>query len=342
MKWAWIILIELLLGDFCNLARLQSATAKELPKLEIIRKIKTVVEKKAPKKPADPDALITRIIVVPPTFLSYGFDAFADEGPKTRSTAKQILEAAGIPFPYGTSAIYNPGTSQLIIRQTFDRLTQVELFLEKLRGEEESVIHFRFEIFQLSTPLARKILEESRQTQMHSLLRDSVFKLLATRQAIQVRRINLLARKNYSGGFNGYSTGFSEGPEYHLIVDYKRDNRSNQLLPVFESRNAGTKILVRPLESKDDSSIPFEFTFEFHFATPEIKTTEIRNPESQKILVLQAPEFHSIKLSGDKNTVMKNNSVRLIGSYQVALDDKNENSGQTGIVFLKASLKKIR
>jgi general secretion pathway protein D len=92
----------------------------------------------------------TRSYRVPPDFLSNGggdagagaapaaADPFAAGGAApaggggliARKTAKQILEAAGITFPEGSSASYNPANSQLVVRNTQPNLDLVEAYVE--------------------------------------------------------------------------------------------------------------------------------------------------------------------------------------------------------------------
>lgn len=106
-----------------------------------------------------PDAdLFTNVYVVPPTFLSMGsggggggggaaaadpFAAPVETGGtvlKGRSTAKEILESAGITFGTGASAIYNPGTSQLIVRNTQDQIELVEAYIDSIiTGVEKQI-----------------------------------------------------------------------------------------------------------------------------------------------------------------------------------------------------------
>ncbi|MBB5033473.1 Amuc_1098 family type IV pilus outer membrane protein [Prosthecobacter vanneervenii] len=97
----------------------------------------------------------TRSYRVPPDFLSNGggdagaaapaapaADPFAagggggggagGSGLIARRTAKQILEAAGINFPEGSSASYNPATSQLVVRNTQPNLDLVEAYVESI------------------------------------------------------------------------------------------------------------------------------------------------------------------------------------------------------------------
>jgi general secretion pathway protein D len=49
-----------------------------------------------------------------------------------RQNAKQILEGAGITFPEGASASYNPATSQLVVRNTQPNLDLVETYVESI------------------------------------------------------------------------------------------------------------------------------------------------------------------------------------------------------------------
>jgi general secretion pathway protein D len=49
-----------------------------------------------------------------------------------RQNAKQILEGAGITFPEGSSASYNPATSQLVVRNTQPNLDLVETYVESI------------------------------------------------------------------------------------------------------------------------------------------------------------------------------------------------------------------
>lgn len=94
----------------------------------------------------------TRTYRVPPDFLSIGggdgggaaapaaaADPFAAGGAAApaggliaRKTAKQILEAQGITFPDGSSASFNPATSQLVVRNTQPNLDLVEAFVDTI------------------------------------------------------------------------------------------------------------------------------------------------------------------------------------------------------------------
>ena len=96
----------------------------------------------------------TRSYRVPPDFLSSGggdvgggaapapaADPFAAGGGAApaggggliaRKTARQILEGAGIVFPEGASASYNPANSQLVVRNTQPNLDLVETYVDSI------------------------------------------------------------------------------------------------------------------------------------------------------------------------------------------------------------------
>ncbi len=112
--------------------------------------------------------LFTNVYVVPPTFLSTGggggggggggaaADPFADPVESgggvanTRRTAKEILESAGITFGTGASAIYNAGTSQLIVRNTQDQMELVEAYIQSIVGGVEKQIYITSRFVEVS------------------------------------------------------------------------------------------------------------------------------------------------------------------------------------------------
>ncbi len=111
--------------------------------------------------------LFTSVYVVPPTFLSAaggggggGGDAAADPfadagdaggaGPAKRRTAKDILLEAGVTFAPGTSAIYNPGTSQLIVRNTQDQMELIEAYIESIKGKAEKQIYITSKFIEIA------------------------------------------------------------------------------------------------------------------------------------------------------------------------------------------------
>ncbi len=88
------------------------------------------VETASPK--VDGEKKINGVFPVSPQFLSAAVSGTGD-----RPTAKVVLERAGIDFPPGTSAVFNPTTSQLIVRHTERRMTQIKTVLEALAARQD-------------------------------------------------------------------------------------------------------------------------------------------------------------------------------------------------------------
>lgn len=104
------------------------------------------------------DDLFTQVFRVPPGFLKAGGDGggggvsddpFADLGGgggggttlAARPTARAVLEEAGITFPPGSSAIYNPTTSQLVVRNSQTNLDLVESFVDAQKEDVQKQIY---------------------------------------------------------------------------------------------------------------------------------------------------------------------------------------------------------
>ncbi|CAN5166400.1 hypothetical protein BH23VER1_BH23VER1_23980 [soil metagenome] len=69
----------------------------------------------------DANRLLTRVFSVPPTYF--------ETADGVRTTAKEILQNAGMTFPEGASAFYNKATSQLIVRNTAPNLERIPQYL---------------------------------------------------------------------------------------------------------------------------------------------------------------------------------------------------------------------
>lgn len=143
----------LLLALFAIFAAIPASASPDLP---------------AQEETAAEAELYTNVYVVPPTFTQafQGIDnpftpndPFASPDvaltpdPVKRHNAREILESYGISFPAGTSALYNPQTSQLIVRQTLDQMNLVEAVIESLMRPVEKQILIEYHLIESNLPL---------------------------------------------------------------------------------------------------------------------------------------------------------------------------------------------
>lgn len=114
------------------------------------------------------DTQYTRIYRVRPDFLSLSgsdsaaapaasADPFAaanttatTSGLIARKSALEILKAQGIPFPEGSSAVFNPVTSQLIVKNTQPNLDLVEAFVDAIKTDAPKQIYITSKFVEVS------------------------------------------------------------------------------------------------------------------------------------------------------------------------------------------------
>ena len=88
-----------------------------------------------PRRPlpagGDPKALITRVYVVPPNFMRVMNDKFLKRQ-DARPTSKELLKAAGIPFPDGANAAFIADKSEVVLRNQHAAHQLFEALLENL------------------------------------------------------------------------------------------------------------------------------------------------------------------------------------------------------------------
>ncbi|MCB1077386.1 MAG: hypothetical protein KDM64_06110, partial [Verrucomicrobiae bacterium] len=105
---------------------------------------------------APPGELFTNVYVVPPNFLHWNSaekEKEPDQEKPAHRSAKEVLESLGISFPDGSSAVFNPQTSQLIVRNTQAQMELVEAVVEAKRDEVETFIHLNYRIVETRAPL---------------------------------------------------------------------------------------------------------------------------------------------------------------------------------------------
>ncbi len=83
--------------------------------------------------------MVTRIFKVPPNLLTWT-DSFAKPGATTsklplKKSAREILAESGMPFPEGASAVFNPVTNQLVVRDTAENIELVEKWVDEMMAK---------------------------------------------------------------------------------------------------------------------------------------------------------------------------------------------------------------
>ena len=115
--------------------------------------IATAAAQEPVKTEADDGRMYTLAYKVAPDFLTGEpqSDPFAAGKAATtaviRKSARELLEDRGIPFPEGAIALYNPATSQLIVRHYKQAHGQIEAIVDRL-SKRTPLVHFRCKLIQ--------------------------------------------------------------------------------------------------------------------------------------------------------------------------------------------------
>jgi len=158
--------------------------------------------------------LFTRVLAVRPDFLSLGGsgnddaidDPFAEGGPSERPNATEILKAAGVTFPKGASAFFNPVTCQLIVRNTKENLNLAITFIEDVSREFQGKVDENAELpkqvgilveyIQLDHGEANRLVTEHMETgnSNATALHEGLAKLITDEKAQRIATAYLVTR----------------------------------------------------------------------------------------------------------------------------------------------------
>ncbi|QIF05446.1 hypothetical protein [Roseimicrobium sp. ORNL1] len=285
----------------------------------------------------DPNALISRIIKVHPTF----FAVAATGDPTERiCSVQKILEAQGIPFPEGSSATFNPIASSITVRNTAKSIALIETFADSACLLPPQQIGCTAYIIEGESALVRQLAEQSRSTSDHSEVWERVKKLSASGA---LRIVEVIRGESGSGDRASFENGTSrfnigevvlherENPEGTTSnVDKKSPGenttvhgastqasallRADPIIVPVESRVVGTSMEWDPVIAEGGRCVRVNFLLEHHFASPVSRSTT----SSQGSIIpagVPAAKFHCARILS-MSTLLPG-IPRLMGTWKV-------------------------
>lgn len=272
-------------------------------------------EKQEPKpKPVSVD-LYTVSYKVPPTFLSYRSgndtgtataDPFAEPDRGNLSardlhTPKSILESAGVTFSAGASAVYNPSSGTMVVRNTRDQLDLVEAFLESIVADSEKQIHVIFEMIEVDH------LDFSDWFLSNTMDHDGTDLRKAAQEWVREGRGSILSTttvmarsgqraKNESISEHVYPTEFDppEIPNEVTLSDRAEAPTVGVTPTAFETRNVGVTIEVDPVIGSDG------VTIDLNLAPERVQLggyTVWSSEEVDEMFQVRLPTFYTMKIT---------------------------------------------
>lgn len=274
-----------------------------------------------------PEGMIVRRFRIPPTFLSTGTSAAAGADPfasavpseprfTVRSTVKDILMAAGIPFPAGSSANYFSENSTLVIRNTPENIELVEAYVMSIRQGVERDIGFSLYVIEGPAQKIRDIVSKTHGLPDHI----AAWEIAAGDQDIShIANYWLESRSGQRSKIEVYRE-FVYPISNDIVAQLPKEGEAkNEVDPVgtlsgaFETHNVGASFEVDPVLGGDQTTIDINYQFIFDYAEPST-TPEPARQEGNAQLVGPSTRWHRATLTSQ--TTIWDGMTRLLGYWK--------------------------
>lgn len=280
-----------------------------------------------PIAPPDPDSWHTQTFKVPPDFLSSAgsFDSSPseDKSSKEPRTAKSVLESAGIPFPQGASALFDPAHSLLIVRNTRRNLDLVEAYTDLIERRTPSTVAYTAQIFQGPGPLLRHLTAQAAGKCDH---RSELDALLAAVKAGTVQALNTARIETQLGTQATTTEAHTHTSLSAVKVNDKGETEFDQ-----DTREVGLTLSTEPTSRADGLAIESTLKLEFHPAEPLEHREHVIDSQGHQ-LELPLTDYQVVHLT--TGTLIPSGAARLIGLWKPTGRPEFEEEDILQVLFL--------
>jgi hypothetical protein len=248
-----------------------------------------------------PKAWKTQTFRITPDFLT----ADGKDDKKLR-TAQSVLEAAGILFPQGATAIFDPLHSRLIVRNTQENLDLVEAYSTGLDdGRWPSTIAYTAQVFQGPGTLLRQITSQAAGKC------DQRAELNALLAAVKAGTVQALGTSRIETRF-GTRAMASQARE-HTALSGIKVNDKHETEFIQDMRNVGLTLSIEHTSRADGRAIDSTLGCEFHPAEPLEHREHVIDSKGRR-LELPFTDYQVVELV--TGTPIPDGCARLIGLWK--------------------------
>jgi phage baseplate assembly protein gpV len=266
-----------------------------------------VSKTKAPP-PRDPKAWESRRFKVPPDFLATA----AAGGPEPsaspryeRVTAQDVLSAAGVSFPEGASATYDPITSTLIVKNTVENLRLIESYTEELVKNGPKTLVLTAHLLDGPESLLRESLERSLTQTDHRGEMQRLFDSIATSKVTSLGTLRVESK----GGTRATAKQTTE--QTHVTeVGVNAEGIPRLTAP---RRDVGLVIEVEPTIGPDGITAEINLDLHYDTAPPKEHREHLTDRSTGKPIEVPLTDFYTTHLQ--TSLTMLDGSARLIGLW---------------------------
>ncbi|MEM7146383.1 MAG: hypothetical protein AAF591_14705 [Verrucomicrobiota bacterium] len=315
-----------------------------------------------------PEGMVVRRFRVPPTFLSSAggaggasvddpFAAAAGTLPMEprftiQATAKDILMAAGVPFPPGTSANYIRSTSTLVVRNTPENMHLVEALIMSISAESPKSIGLAAYIVEAPAEWMRSLARETRTLANH----ESAWKEIESNEEARVlsshwietrsgQRAKVEAGRDYifNVGADFRSGRVSSGPDESendgspsARATASVDPGVRELTPYQETEHVGTQFEVDPMVGPDGITVDLNFVINRDYAPPAPSLGDSKKSKGGVTVDVPTTTFYEAKVTS--SVTMRSGMIRMVGLWQPEGADGADQSETLQGVFIRANV----
>ncbi len=275
-----------------------------------------------------PEGMIVRRYTVPPTLLQSGpagggggelsdpFSSSVASEPRFQVsvTARDILRAAGIPFPAGSSANYLAQTSTLVVRNTPENIQLVESYIMSIRSGVERSISVVTHIVQAPAALLQRFARETRslanhQRQWETLIESDGVTLLQT--------LHLEARSGIRAKLEtGWNYAYHAGASSWSRPGEDKDEKpvASGLSPEMDQSRIGAEFEFDPVLGADYVTIDLNFRLHYDYAPPQIEGKALLAEGIDIAIDAPTPRFREARITNQ--TTMRSGMIRMVGMWE--------------------------
>lgn len=254
--------------------------------------------------------IYTRTFKVSPDFLS-PFPKMLNAGPadaiiQPRPTAREVLEAQGIPFPEGATVVDGNAATQLIVKNTAANLDLIEDYLSALDPLQSKNLTFTLHLFEAPGPLLRRLLAERGAIQDHRPMLEA---LRAAADVKQARNLSTLRLETKSG----QRANASDGIEKPSISEVGIGDDGQPFIN-HEMRTLGPGMEVDPVIGPDGWTIDVNASLRTTTAAPEDYTLRYTDPPTGHEITIPQFRFHSMETT--TAVTLQDGNVKLLSVWK--------------------------
>ncbi|MHB1077858.1 MAG: hypothetical protein ACYC67_00550 [Prosthecobacter sp.] len=258
---------------------------------------------------ADPRAWRTQTYKVPPDFLaSAGSVESLPSVTKSskKPTAQCVIESAGILFPKGATAIFDPLHALLIVRNTQENLDLVEAYVTGLDDSRwPTTIAYTAQVFQGPGTLLRQLTTQAAGQCDHRSVLDT---LLAAVKAGTVQALNTARIETKLG-----TQATAIQARRHISLGSVKVNDKGETEFDQDTRQVGLTLSIEPTGRSDGRAIESNLSLEFHPAEPQEHREHILDSLGRN-LELPLTDYQAVHLT--TTTLIPSGAARLIGLWK--------------------------